>query len=310
MEMKPSFPRKSIVFLIIKILETHTVPEGIQGVRLSDYAGGIFTSIPSRKGMKKAIKRAAVQVDGEVATTGTFIETGQEIQLLDVTTTVHKPLELKLRIHFEDDYLAVIEKPHGIVVSGNRHYTIENALRYNLAPSMAEDALPAPRPVHRLDQATHGLLIVAKSYKTMIALGKAFENTKIKKRYQAITCGEKLTQGIVQTPVADKEALTEYEVIDGVSSELFNHLSLVDLMPSTGRKHQLRVHLSSIGSPVLGDEIYCPENLLLKGKGMFLSAVQLGFEHPETGQIMDVEIEPSAKFKGVLYNAKRVVGDG
>jgi 23S rRNA pseudouridine1911/1915/1917 synthase len=288
MEMKPSFPRKSIVFLIIKILETHTVPEGIQGVRLSDYAGGIFTSIPSRKGMKKAIKRAAVQVDGEVATTGTFIETGQEIQLLDVTTTVHKPLELKLRIHFEDDYLAVIEKPHGLVVSGNRHYTL----------------------VHRLDQATHGLLIVAKSYKTMIALGKAFENTKIKKRYQAITCGEKLTQGIIQTPVADKEALTEYEVIDGVSSELFNHLSLVDLMPSTGRKHQLRVHLSSIGSPVLGDEIYCPENLLLKGKGMFLSAVQLGFEHPETGQIMDVEIEPSAKFKGVLYNAKRVVGEG
>lgn len=258
--------------------------------------------------MKKAIKRNAVHINGELATTGAFVESGQEIQLLDVSTTVHKPLELKLRIHFEDDYLAVIEKPHGIVVSGNRHYTIENALTYNLAASMADDALPAPRPVHRLDQATHGLLIVAKSYKTMIALGKAFENTEIKKRYQAITCGEKLSRGTIQTPVADKEAYTDYEAIDGVSSELFNHLSLLDLTPSTGRKHQLRVHLASIGSPVLGDEIYCSEALLLKGKGMFLSAVQLQFEHPETGQRVDVEIEPSAKFKAILYNAKRLAG--
>ena len=140
------------------ILHRHLVPINIKDVRLSDYAIGIFPQIPSRKGLKKAIKNGQVYIDGLQANTGNWVETGQKIELVALDRKPPKIYPLDLPIIYEDDQLAVIQKPAGIVVSGNQFHTIQNALLHNLAPSKAIDAFQLPRPVHRLDHATSGLL--------------------------------------------------------------------------------------------------------------------------------------------------------
>ena len=142
--------------------ETHRVPEGTSGVRLSDYARTAFTMIPSRKGIAKAIKRGELRINGAAAQSGDWVESGQLLELVDLQQRIPKMYHLPLEVVFEDEYLAVINKPPGIEVSGNKFKTIENALAGSLSTSTRPDALSWPRPVHRLDYSTSGLLLVAK----------------------------------------------------------------------------------------------------------------------------------------------------
>ena len=155
--------------MIVK--ETHLVPEGVSAVRLSGYARSAFTSIPSRKGVDKAIKRGELRVNGEPAGTGDWIKPGQLLELVDTQQNIPKTYRLSLEVVFEDDDLAVINKPPGIEVSGNKFKTITNALAGSLTASPQPDALPWPRPVHRLDYSTSGLLIVAKTARAQVSLG-------------------------------------------------------------------------------------------------------------------------------------------
>lgn len=109
-----------------------------------------------------------------------------------------------------------------------------------------------------------------------------FENKEISKTYFAITIDKMSTKGIINSAIDKKNALTEFEVVKQVTSERFKFLNLVKLQPKTGRKHQLRKHLLSIGNPILGDKEYFFKAKILNGKGLFLHAAALDFTHPFT----------------------------
>jgi 23S rRNA-/tRNA-specific pseudouridylate synthase len=109
-------------------IESHIVPVLEGKVRLSDYAGGLFKTIPSRKGMKKATDKGLVLLDGKPANTGDFVSGGETIELLEDPAKTRPEIELKLAILFEDEHLAVIDKPAGIEVSGNKRWTLTDGL--------------------------------------------------------------------------------------------------------------------------------------------------------------------------------------
>lgn len=280
--------------------ETHIVPEVIEPLRLQEYGVGIFSSCPTKSALKKAIKKDAVQVNGKPASTATLITGGETIKLdLPQETEPKKKLNFPLQILFEDSYLAVIHKPAGIVVSGNSFKTIANALPQNLETSTLPDAT-TPRPVHRLDLATTGLLLVGKTHSSIRALNKMFEDKKVKKTYYAINIQKMDSCGRITEPVDNKQAATVYRVVDSVPSKRFGDLNLLRLHPETGRRHQLRKHLSGRGNPILGDKEYGIEGFILKGKGMYLHAFSLEFVHPFTGKKMHLEDELPKKFRKIF----------
>ena len=279
------------------VLARHIVPDGTPPDRLSDYARGIFPEhLPSRKGLKKAILAGRVLVDGRPGETATRISAGQTLQLLADERPSKRPFELSLATHYEDEHLALVFKPSGLAVSGNRFRTVENALPFNLHPSSRPDALGRPLPVHRLDAPTSGLLLVAKTIAARIELGRQFEAQEVEKRYQAVVLGRPPDTGIFDLPIDGKESLTHYRRRHTVPSLRSGWLSLMDLFPQTGRTHQLRRHLSAAGYPILGDAQYGREGLVLRGRGLFLCAVELSFVHPATGERLRFSIEAPAKF--------------
>ncbi|MBI9056272.1 MAG: RluA family pseudouridine synthase [Labilibaculum sp.] len=280
----------------MRVLEFHIVPAGIEDIRLQDYAPKIFNSISSYQGMKKAIKRKKVYVDGEPAPTGLWVKEGQRIELLDLELPPAKVFEMELEIVYEDDHIAVINKPAGVSVSGNLFRTIQNMLPFNLKESSCQDALPVFRPVHRLDNPTCGLLLVAKTSQAIGALGAQFENRTIKKRYTAVVIGDLPDKGRVEMEVDGKEAVSTFRVVKKVPSIRNKSLCMVHLFPETGRTHQLRIHMAGLGTPILGDKLYGTEGEILQKKGLFLCAAGLHFEHPFTNEKMDLSIDPPYKF--------------
>ncbi len=190
------------------------------------------------------------------------------------------------------------------MVSGNRFKTIARALPQNLRPSALLDAT-TPQPVHRLDYATTGILLAGKTSSSICALNKLFEAKKIKKIYYAITIGEMEESGKTLSDIDDKEAHTEYIKEAAVTSERFGQLNLVRLIPKTGRRHQLRQHLSGIGNPILGDATYGNEPLILKGKGLYLHAFSLTFVHPFTQQKINIIDKFPKKFRKIFTKRQR-----
>ncbi|MBL4593253.1 MAG: RluA family pseudouridine synthase [Flavobacteriales bacterium] len=287
------------------ILKTHIVPEGVEDIRLYDYAQQIFPTIPSRKGIKKAIAREEIIVDGEKTSTGLWIKPGQKIELLESSINPPKEYHLKLEVVYEDEYFAVINKPAGIPVSGNQFRTIQNALIGNVKLSKEEDALRWPKPVHRLDSPTSGLLLIAKTAKALVKLGQQFENKEIQKKYCAIVIGEIPETGTIDFEIEGLKSLTEYQLNRFVPSLRNEFLSLVNLYPKTGRTHQLRIHLSKLGFSILGDKLYGNEGGILVGKGLFLAAIELQFNHPITKEPIIIEAEVPYKFNALLERENR-----
>jgi 23S rRNA pseudouridine1911/1915/1917 synthase len=284
----------------MQLLETHIVTKLENPIRFQEYSVGIFNTIPTKSGIKKAIKRELIFIDGGLATTSKFIYGGENIELFQSeNSSTFKRLELNLEVLFEDDYLAIIYKPAGILVSGNKFVTIANGLPQNLKKSRLSDAVK-PQPTHRLDYATSGILLVGKTSTAITKLGKLFENKEIQKTYFAITIGQMNLKGKLNSPIDKKNAHTEFEVLKSLISERFEYLNLVKLLPKTGRKHQLRKHLSAIGNPVLGDKEYFLENKVLNGKGLFLHAATLDFIHPFTKEKIYISKELPKKFLKVF----------
>lgn len=278
------------------LTESHLVPFLEASVRLQEYAVGIFKTIGTKSGMKKAIKKNLVFVDKNIATTALFINGGETIELYQIEDKPpHKSFQFDLEVLFEDAYLALVYKPAGILVSGNSFFTIDNALTQNLKKSTQIGAV-RPRPVHRLDYPTSGILLVGKTSKAIIALNKLFEKKEIKKQYHAISIGVMESKGTIDLAVDDKEAFTSFKILETVVSKRFGYLNLVELSPKTGRRHQLRKHLSLLGNQILGDKEYGDPKLILKGKGMYLHASSLKFTHPFTKEKMDITKELPEKF--------------
>ncbi len=286
--------------LKINTTETHIVPNISNPIRLQEYGVGIFVNAFTKSALKKAIKKKYIKVNNKIATTGIMITGGENITLnIPKEEKNKKQLILKLNVLFEDEYLAVIHKPAGILVSGNSFMTIANALSQNITQSNLLDATK-PKPVHRLDYPTTGILLVGKTSSSIRALNKLFEDKKVEKIYYAITIGKMKSNGEIIDEIDDKKSISYYNVIDSVPSKRFGMLNLVELKPQTGRRHQLRKHLSSIGNPILGDKEYGIENLILKGKGLYLHAYSLSFIHPFTNKQMYFKDDFIERFKKIF----------
>lgn len=267
----------------------------------------------SRTFLQNLIKDGAVSVDGTTVTQPRFpVKSGMLLNILipetpDTETISAEPFEFTI-LH-EDAHFLVIDKPHGVVVHpapGNYEGTVVNALisRY---PAMAEEftADDATRPgiVHRLDKDTSGCLAVAKTVEAKFKLGKAFADRKTGKTYLAVCRGvPKQPTGELKTLIGrhpvnrqkmavvernGKEAHTSYrvvaqKVIDGVP------FALMEVKIFTGRTHQIRVHLSSVGLPIIGDELYGGKKVMISGvERQMLHAWKLSLPHPATGDLMN-----------------------
>lgn len=194
----------------------------------------------------------------------------------------------------------MIRKPAGILVSGNRFKTIANALAQNIKQSNLPDAT-TPQAVHRLDYPTTGILLVGKTRSSIRALNKMFEDNEIKKTYYAVTIGEMGLRRKIISKIDGKESQSNYTIKESVPSKKFGILNLVKLKPQTGRRHQLRKHLSSVGNPILGDKEYGIENLILSGKGLYLHAYSLKFTHPFTNKKVHIKDELPQRFKKIFF---------
>lgn len=273
--------------------------------RFSDYAVDLFSHIYSRKRVKNAIKSGNLLLNGEPAETGRWVKTGDRIDLVDHEKKAPKSYNMEIDVVYEDDHLAVVHKPAGIVVNGNRFRTLENALQENMKKSPLEDALQWPRPVHRLDSSTSGLLLVAKTARASTDLGRQFAERTIHKIYRAVVVGTMPQQGVIDESIDNQSAVTAYTLIKTVPSLRNESLSLVELYPETGRTHQLRIHLSRAGHPIMGDRIYGREGKTLLHKGLFLAAVGLGFTHPVTREQLAIRVNEPGKFNSLLEREEK-----
>lgn len=280
---------------ILKI-ETHVAPSLDARERLQDYAVGIFRTIVSRKGIKKAIKNGLVTINSEMGHTGDWITGGEVIELFQNPSLKKPSIDLSLEVLYEDVHLAIILKPAGILVSGNKRFTIENALNFNLTRSNQPDALQRPQPIHRLDYPTTGALLIGKTVSVVTALNKLFEHRDISKIYHAIVTGSINDFGIIATEVDGKPSKSEYRKIAVILSPKYEFLNLLELIPHTGRRHQLRKHLAGIGNPIFGDALYKKEGAFVKGTSLYLHASSLRFDHPVTKESIFITAPLPKKF--------------
>jgi 23S rRNA pseudouridine1911/1915/1917 synthase len=289
------------------IIATHNVLSSSERQRLSDYLIGKFEEIPTRKGIKKAILNHQVLVNDNLAITAQWVNLGDKIQLIESQSAPPQDFEIDLDVPYQDDFLAIVVKPAGIPVSGNLFKTLYNALGDNLQSSTQQDRLRWPLPIHRLDTATSGLVIIAKTHSLRVELGRMLENKTIQKRYRAILQGTLIGKGVIDSPIGEKTAVSKFEVVENITTLKDTSLTLVNFYPVTGRTHQLRIHASSIGHPIVGDKIYKNDTSMKTDKGLFLCAVEVQFIHPVTKELLKVEINQPAKFDSYLQREKRRV---
>lgn len=286
----------------MKKIESHKVPQLKNPQRLSDYLPGIFLSISSRKGIKKAIEKKLVHVNGTVGRTSKYINGGEEIVLYESKAELRKPIiDIPMDIVYEDEHIAIINKPPGLIVSGNKLRTVENALPNLLQKSIEVDALIRPHPAHRLDFPTSGLLIIGKTRASVTALNLSFEKREISKTYLAVTIGDmKTPEGRIENSIRKKSAITKYKILNGVESKKFGKLNLVELSPITGRRHQLRIHMHENGNPILGDNTYYIEGKKSIGNGLYLHAYSLSFQHPISNENINLTAPIPHKFTKIF----------
>ncbi len=278
------------------IIEKYVIPILKVSLRVTDLPVESLISVPSKKALKKLIKKGLVNINGRRAQTGDYIVGGDCLTIIDEEGRGAPQIDLSLKVIYEDNYLAVIDKPAGVIVSGNRHRTIQHALSFTLVASPFQDRLSQARPVHRLDGPTSGLLLIAKTGIVLMALQKQFADRTIQKGYLAVTLGDMPENGEVHFDVDDKEAHTTFAILVRMPSEKCGFINLIHLRPSTGRRHQLRKHLAQIGFPIVGDREYGYEGEVLRGKGLYLHAHFLKFEHPITKELICLKSTLPKKF--------------
>jgi len=242
-----------------------------------------------------------VHVNNNLSTTATPLLGGEIITVYRDQTPSNKPsITLPLEVIFEDQHLAIIHKPPGIEVSGNKRYTIANALSNSLTKSNQEDALKRPEPIHRLDYPTSGCLLIGKTSSSVMKLNKSFQEKKIDKVYYAITIGNQKSSGTIKSNLEGKSSISHFEVIDTVASIKYEALNLVKLIPETGRKHQLRKHLAAIQNPIMGDNQYGTDGNKGMGNGLYLHAYSIKFIHPATALTISEHIKLPKKFTRIF----------
>ncbi|MEQ1503486.1 MAG: RluA family pseudouridine synthase [Myxococcota bacterium] len=289
------------------VLARIVLPEGAEPVRLDRLVSTTFDAFPTRASARKACERGEIGCDGWLSESCRWVRPGDEVVWVEpaggvrVAPTLHR----RIPVLFEDDALAVVLKPAGLPTSGAFAKTVERALPGNVRRSPRADALAAPRAVHRLDGPTAGVLVVAKTRSAHAALGQAFERRDVQKQYRAIVVGKLDGEGVVDAPIDGREARSRYAVVSQSRALRSGWITTVELAPETGRTHQLRRHLASLGHPILGDTKYGLEGTTLFGKGLFLAATAIRFPHPDTGEPVEVVADEPLKFRSFRAREQR-----
>ncbi|WP_300207715.1 RluA family pseudouridine synthase [uncultured Streptococcus sp.] len=286
------------------------------GIRL-DKALADLTEL-SRSQANEAIKNGNILVNGKAVKAKYSVKEGDLVtyDLPEPEVLEYEAEDIPLDIVYEDDDVAVVNKPQGMVVHpsvGHTSGTLVNALMYHIHDLSSINGVVRPGIVHRIDKDTSGLLMIAKNDRAHQALAEELKDKKSLRKYLAIVHGNiSNDRGVIEAPIGRSEkerkkqavmakgkpAVTHFKVL-----ERFGNYTLVELTLETGRTHQIRVHMAYIGHPVAGDPLYGPRKTL-KGNGQFLHAQTLGFTHPTTGESLRFSVEPPAIFQETLENLR------
>lgn len=287
------------------------------GVRL-DKALSELTEL-SRSVANDQIKAGQVLVNGQVKKAKYTVQEGDIVtyHLPEIEEIDYVAEDIPLDIIYQDEDVAVVNKPQGMVVhpsAGHTSGTLVNALLYHVKDLSGINGVLRPGIVHRIDKDTSGLLMIAKNDDAHTKLAAELKDKKSLRKYWAIVHGNLPNdRGVIEAPIGrsekdrkkqavtakGKEAVTRFQVL-----ERFGDYTLVELTLETGRTHQIRVHMAYIGHPVAGDEVYGPRKTL-KGHGQFLHARTLGFTHPKTGEVVAFTAEAPAIFQDTLEYLRR-----
>jgi 23S rRNA pseudouridine1911/1915/1917 synthase len=273
----------------------------------------------SRSQVDKLIKSGLVKLNNGPAKHGYRIKTDDRI-LVKVPPAKEieaGPEDIPLDIVYEDNDIIVINKPPGIVVhpaAGNAEHTLVNALLHHCKDLSGIGGSIRPGVVHRIDKDTSGLIVFAKNDEAHLNLAKQIKDREVKKLYLALVYGKmKSNSGIIDAPMGrhpvhrkkmavirsqnlkKRDALTYYKVV-----KRYIGYTLVELDLKTGRTHQIRVHLSYIGYPVVGDRTYSKKNNEIGASRQLLHAYQIGFHHPITGKYLEFRTEMPGDMRDVL----------
>ena len=293
------------------------------GARLDSYLATAFSL--SRSAAERLIQEGRVSVAGGEANKKYRLRGGEEIILTlpDPTPAEAQPEDIPLHIIYEDEDIVVVNKPAGMVVhpaAGNESGTLVNALLYHCKGSLSGvGGVERPGIVHRIDKDTAGLLVVAKNDAAHQHLSEQLKVHRVSRIYKAIVLGNlKEDEGTVNAPIGrhpvdrkrmaimrrpgeGKEAVTHYRVL-----RRFGQMALVECRLETGRTHQIRVHMASLGHPLLGDPVYGGDGTKFEARhrahicGQCLFAGELALVHPRTGEEMRFTAPIPEDFNTVL----------
>ena len=291
-----------------------------QQMRLDKYLAEQFPE-QTRSYLQKLIKDGEVTVNGKNVKTGYQLSKGDEVSVnipepkeLDV-----EPQKMDLDIVYEDDDVILVNKPKGMVVHpapGHTTDTLVNGLLYHCKDNLSGiNGVARPGIVHRIDRDTTGILIVCKNDMSHNSIAAQLKEHSINRRYRALVHGNlKDDTGTVEGPIGrhpidrkkmaineknGKPAVTHYTVL-----ERFGNYTLIECKLETGRTHQIRVHMTSIGHPLVGDEVYGPAKCPFKLQGQCLHAMILGFVHPRTGEYMEFSADLPDYFEDSLIKLR------
>lgn len=296
-------------------MEKIIVENSDAGVRLDAHIAAKLPDI-SRMAVKRLVEEGNVTVNGSITKISYKIKENDiiEINIPEAKTLDLKAQDIPVEIVYEDSDIIVVNKPKGLVVhpaNGNWDGTLVNAIM-----AICKDSLSGiggeirPGIVHRLDKDTSGLLIIAKNDKAHLNMSEQIKNREVKKIYYALVRGiVPENEATIDMPIGrsskdrkkmavtkdGKVAVTHFKVL-----ERFKKYTLLEVKIDTGRTHQIRVHLSHIGYPVLGDEVYSNGKNEFNIKGQLLHAKSLDFKHPTSGKIMHLDAELPDEFVNIL----------
>jgi 23S rRNA pseudouridine1911/1915/1917 synthase len=294
------------------------VAENSVGERLDKFIADNADKI-SRSYAAKLCEDGAVKSGDTVLSKKYKIKGGEsiEISVPDPTEPEAIPENIPLDIVYEDDDVIIINKPQGMVVhpaAGNETGTLVNGLLYHCELS-AINGVIRPGIVHRIDKDTSGLLIAAKNNEAHLALAEQWKDQKPLRKYIALVNGNiKEDEGTINKPIArhpndrkkmavvygGREAITHYKVL-----KRYGQYTLVECILETGRTHQIRVHMASIGHSIVGDKVYGIKKEKFKLDGQLLHAQTIGFIHPRTGEKMEFSSEIPEYFQNILKKIER-----
>ena len=303
---------------------TCTVPETMAGMRIDKYLIEAFSEY-SRSYFQKLIKDEAVFVNLKPIKANYKVNTGERIKIVlpEPISLDVEPENIPLDIIYEDDDILLINKPKDMVVhpsAGHESGTIVNAVMYHCKDNLSSiNGVMRPGIVHRIDKDTTGVIVICKNDMAHNSLAIQLKDHSITRKYHAIVYNNiKEDEGTVDAIIGrsptdrkkmavgvknGREAVTHYKVL-----KRFGKYTYIECTLETGRTHQIRVHMTSIGHPLLGDTVYGPAKAYPGLVGQTLHAKVLGFIHPTTGEYVEFETPLPDYFIELLNKLEQTCG--